>query len=746
MVRRPSRRRLQNATELYLNAKAVGYTVNAIDALDGSIDPDGFSLLFQYAASHVVGNVLPPKGSNELFKFVESKNARVTESRFKTHNFEETWGNAPKGQRREFTQIFRRLLRNDKALRQQNPFLKRLHELQTTFRLSDCACDCLTIVFLETEDSWFHDVGQSFRRRRNATLSARLNQFTAMLERPHAEIAAEVNRDAPLLRLGLVDNDFDLAQHMTDFLAGTSNDPLVSRFFQKCRESVLDITAYPHLQSHIDQMTGILRNRSAAEGVNLLLYGTPGTGKTALARSIGQAMGYTVYEINRTASGKRDSNREEDYRYAAIHACLNTVDLSQSLVIVDEADDLLNRADGQFSFLMTRRDADKPTINTLMEQHHAGVIWITNAHNTIDLSTRRRFDYSVEFTNFTRQQREQVWHKCLSTHGVTLFAAAEIAELADRYEINAGGIDLAVRNIARAVRGTTSPEDARTQALSTMSGILTSHQKLMSGNAGQRPRDANSRDYSLEGLNVTSDPPPASILTVLTRFSDPARAPELECGIRNMNLLLSGPPGTGKTEFAKYLARQLDRPLISRRASDILDCYVGNSEKQIRRAFDEAESNRGILFMDEIDSLLSDRGKAVRSWEVTQVNELLSCMENYRGIFISATNHRSGLDPAALRRFNFKVDFAYLEKTGKLVFFRKYLQSLTRVPLTAAEENDLAAMEGLTPGDFKVVWQKNAFLVGDGLTNAGLLAALEAEVAVRPQSCRNRRVGFNAAA
>ena len=69
-----------------------------------------------------------------------------------------------------------------------------------------------------------------------------------------------------------------------------------------------------------------------------------------------------------------------------------------------------------------------------------------------------------------------------------------------------------------------------------------------------------------------------------------------------------------------------------------------------------------MLFFDEIDSVLRTREGAVRSWEVSQVNEILARMEGFRGIFVAATNYLASLDPAVLRRFTFKLAFGYLDR------------------------------------------------------------------------------------
>jgi hypothetical protein len=100
------------------------------------------------------------------------------------------------------------------------------------------------------------------------------------------------------------------------------------------------------------------------------------------------------------------------------------------------------------------------------------------------------------------------------------------------------------------------------------------------------------------------------------------------------HILLYGPPGTGKSELARYIADTLNRELICKRSSDLLDPFAGMTERNLAPAFFEAESQEAVLVMDEVDSILASRDKAHHTWEVRVTDELLAQMERFRGILI----------------------------------------------------------------------------------------------------------------
>jgi hypothetical protein len=168
----------------------------------------------------------------------------------------------------------------------------------------------------------------------------------------------------------------------------------------------------------------------------------------------------------------------------------------------------------------------------------------------------------------------------------------------------------------------------------------------------------------------------------------------------DIRVLLTGPPGTGKTAVVNHLAKQANKELITVRCSDVLDKYVGGSEKNIARLFKEAEEKEAILFIDEVDSLLQDRGGMTQSFEVQQVNELLTQIECFNQPFFAATNFSSRLDKAVMRRFDFKLHFEYLTSPQVLMLYKSLLGKSV-FPNKIREQ--LLTLKLLTPGDFAIV-------------------------------------------
>jgi SpoVK/Ycf46/Vps4 family AAA+-type ATPase len=146
-----------------------------------------------------------------------------------------------------------------------------------------------------------------------------------------------------------------------------------------------------------------------------------------------------------------------------------------------------------------------------------------------------------------------------------------------------------------------------------------------------------------------------------------------------------------------------------------------------------------VLLIDEVDGFLQDRRNARANWEVSQVNELLTQMECFGGVFIASTNLVRNLDQAALRRFDLKVklDFLKPEQAGRLLCL--HCAALGLCTPTPAQVSRVKRLELLTPGDFAAVERRSRFQPVASVDE--MLAALAAGCAMKEEGARNA-LGF----
>jgi transitional endoplasmic reticulum ATPase len=158
-------------------------------------------------------------------------------------------------------------------------------------------------------------------------------------------------------------------------------------------------------------------------------------------------------------------------------------------------------------------------------------------------------------------------------------------------------------------------------------------------------------------------------------------------------------------------------PVLHKRASDLLDPFLGGTEQNIAAAFAEARDTHAFLVFDEADSLLLERAGAVRSWEISQVNEMLTWMEQHALPFACTTNLATRLD-RDLRRFLVKLRFDWMNKTQARLAFQRFFGAAAPVALDG--------LRTLTPADFSLV-RRRAALMGGKPNPATLLRLLASE-------------------
>lgn len=269
--------------------------------------------------------------------------------------------------------------------------------------------------------------------------------------------------------------------------------------------------------------------------------------------------------------------------------------------------------------------------------------------------------------------------------------------------------------------------------------VIFSAQASAASNSSKLPPSSSAgndlpADYDTDVLNVVSNIPVEQIVAGAKRFLSGVHVQGLDAP--RFNILLDGPPGGGKSSFARHLAHEVGRPLMEKRGSDLKSCYIGETEKNLVAAFKKAAESHAVLFLDEIDSLLWSRAAATHSWEASEVNELLGQLEKASCIVIGATNFGGRLDAAVARRFTFKVTLDYLTGRGKEVLFRRFFGCL----LDKKQHARLEAMTSLCPGDFRTV-REALFYVKEAPTADDYLDALEKESESKG-AWSHRRIGF----
>ena len=546
---------------------------------------------------------------------------------------------------------------------------------------------------------------------------AYFNCMSVCTQIPLTALRDALSCSGKLLSSGIVRNDDDFTREYTvdadvsDLFTATGSARAFNRLVVPDEHPTFGLRSFPVTSMQVRVCRDLL---GSGRPCHILLRGDPGTGKTEFARSLVRAAGRSGFFL---AFPGEDSIAR---RRRSLHLAAQLLSRRKAVLIVDEADSLLNTE------LFFAAQADKGWLTEFLDRSPVATIWISNSVENTHEAVLRRFSYNLVFRPFSRRERLNLFRAVRRNHPLReLLSERLLSDLAAHYRVSAGGIACALRSLSDIYRGL---EPSKDEVHRTLEELLVRHSELIE--RGVVAPAHGELGYDIELLNT--DPSAKEVLLALRRNLPERRGKRdgdrrEEIRRRGANLLLWGPPGTGKTAFARHLAEKLQIELVVRRSSDLQSYWSGETEKNIRKAFEEASRDRSALFLDEADTFFFDRRYAQHSWETSQTNELLTWMENHSGILICATNMIDRLDQASMRRFAWKVEFKALAAVDRFRAYRRFF-CLSK-QLSAAQVEELSQISNLTLGDLHAVRERSRW--ASPRDHGSVLADLRKEIALR---------------
>jgi hypothetical protein len=463
-----------------------------------------------------------------------------------------------------------------------------------------------------------------------------------------------------------------------EFLLGS--DALDHRLL-RLSKSVAD-TSLPSAQQACVEA---LRERIACgECDSFNLTGPADCGKLLVAREIYRGAGRRLMQLDPHRLPADAGEREEALRIAAREARL-----------------------AGLAYFMKAPESDpgeKQSTNRFLE-------FVERLQAPVAIDTPERFscDRKLIVAAIARPDREsqvEMWRAALGEHGTAL--NGEIAELVEQFDLGPEGITqaadevLAQANGAGAIHSSDLWRACREQCAGRMEDFAQKLAPVQTWDDIVLPADTRKQLHEIA----------AQVSRRAQVYERWGFARRIRRG-RGISALFSGASGVGKTMSAEVLANHLNLDLYRIDLAGVVSKYIGETEKNLRRIFDAAEQSGAILFFDEADALFGKRTEVKDShdrYANIEVNYLLQRMEEYRGLAILATNRKSALDRAFLRRLRFVVDFPFPDATHRRLIWSKSFPK--EAPIGELDFDFLARLE-ITGGNIRNIALNAAFAAAE---------------------------------
>lgn len=497
-----------------------------------------------------------------------------------------------------------------------------------------------------------------------------------------------------------------LDERIADYLLGINRaDERVMSFLQPLAPAPL-VKDHHALADQLQQWLQASNQKDGQPGLNLV--GRRGAGKRAVAYALCQRLGLQLFSLDMTRLPVPPAER-----YEALRLLERETLLLQMALYVD-----LNKAEAADRNVLATQEDDVKRLHAFL---------ILGSHAPVQTETEM---LSVSIPTLDRDAQLELWQAAVTETGAEL--NREIEAVVQQFDFGPSMVAKAVTAAQGLAQLRAAGEEARLSREDLWQACRKQAGWHLDELAQRIEPCFNWKDIALPSDTYKQLKEIAAQVANRSQVYEAWGFGEKLKRGRGISALFAGPSGTGKTMAAEILANDLELDLYRIDLAGVVSKYIGETEKNLRRVFDAAEQSGAILFFDEADALFGKRSEVKDShdrYANIEINYLLQRMEDYRGLAILATNMKSLMDQAFLRRLRFLVDFPFPDQTLRLQIWRKVFPS--RAVLGKLDYPFLGRLE-IPGGNIKNVALNGAFLAAEQKRPIGmehLLHALRREYA-----------------
>jgi len=559
-------------------------------------------------------------------------------------------------------------------------------------------------------------------------------------KRPSAELVIQLLTDSPATRLAARRHflassplvSWQLIQLLDDASQPQAQNPVLAKYVKPADRVVQFLLGIDDID---ERLRGMVEASADGKALNDLLMGEPERRAFREAWRVaapgpGQPAGPVMVLAGASGSGKRSVAAALCHECGGPLLAVNLAampaeaDLSRQLRLIERDAALLGAAiywhggigepaEGEAAETLGRQRGALASVWRAIDTARVPCIWAGGDVAGLGSAFTRRGSITLRLPLPTHAQRTQLWSRELA--GARCEDEVDLSALASRFKLNFGAIVQAAASARRIARLRADAEAPLSLRDLFDACRLHSNQKLSALARKSTPHHRWS-DIVLPADRVAQLREICNHVKYRERvYGDWGFGAKLVLG-KGLAVLFAGPSGTGKTMAAGIIASELGLDLYRIDLSTVISKYIGETEKNLSKIFDEAETSNAILFFDEADALFGKRSEVRDShdrYANIEVGYLLQRMEQYEGIAILATNFRKNMDEAFVRRLHFTIEFPFPDHEDRHRIWQGIWPADT--PRDSALDLHLLARRfEMTGGNIKNVALAAAFLAADG--------------------------------